>query len=165
MLITETVMYFYINWKLFQDIKITSVCCSCCSYISTVELRYMKRDFYLHCRCSHNFKSDLIRIWTKCAFRVLFPHQWSVAKQRCLKCWRVMPQNCQKISLSRKGWCNKSTKLQFQLILARKNLVALKRYESIEVNRRTWTWALGDSPVNQQCHSQVVLKIWKETST
>ena len=44
-----------------------------------VSLKYKKR-FLL--RCIHHFKSDLINnIWTICAFRVLIPRQWSLAKQ------------------------------------------------------------------------------------
>ena len=35
------------------------------------------------------------------------------------------------------GWCNKPTKLQFQYIFKPENFDALKRYESIEVDRRT----------------------------
>ena len=36
------------------------------------------------------------------------------------------------------GWCIKPLKLQFQSILTRKILMLSKRYESTEVDRRTW---------------------------
>ena len=39
---------------------------------------------------------------------------------------------------AKKGWCNKPTKVQFQSILTRKILMLSKRYESTEVDRRTW---------------------------
>ena len=48
-----------------------------------------------------------------------------------------MPESA-KTSLSKKGWCNKPTKLQFQSILTRKILMFTKRYESTDVDRRTW---------------------------
>ena len=35
-------------------------------------------------------------------------------------------------------WCNKPTKFQFQSIVAWKILMLSKRYESTEVDRRTW---------------------------
>ena len=43
-----------------------------------------------------------------------------------------------KRSWSQKVMCNKPTKLQFQLILIRKTLMLPKRYESTEVDGRTW---------------------------
>ena len=46
-----------------------------------------------------------------------------------------------KSSLSQMGWCNKPTKLKFQSIL-KQNFDALKRYESTEVDRRTWLHVL-----------------------
>ena len=38
----------------------------------------------------------------------------------------------------KKGWCNKPTKLQLQLIFTRITLMLSKRYGSTEVDRRTW---------------------------
>ena len=43
-----------------------------------------------------------------------------------------------KTNWSQKGLCNKPTKLKFQSILTRKILMLSKRYESTEVDRRTW---------------------------
>ena len=57
-----------------------------------------------------------LTIWTICAFRVLNPRQWSLAKQSGLKMWKVMPK-VPKQGKSQKGWCNKPTKLQFHFIL------------------------------------------------
>ena len=39
---------------------------------------------------------------------------------------------------SKKGWCNKPTKLQVLTILNAEKFSALKRFESTEVDRRTW---------------------------
>ena len=36
-----------------------------------------------------------LTIWTICAFRVLNPLQWSLAKQCNLKSWKVMTKRCQ----------------------------------------------------------------------
>ena len=51
----------------------------------------MKRDFYL------DVYTILSRIelttWTICAFRVLNPRQWTLAKQSKLKSWKVMPKS------------------------------------------------------------------------
>ena len=41
-------------------------------------------------------------------------------------------------SWNRKGLCNKPTKWQFQSILTRTILMLSKRYESTDVDRRTW---------------------------
>ena len=35
-----------------------------------------------------------LTIWTICAFRVLNPCQWSLAKQSNVKSWKVMPKKC-----------------------------------------------------------------------
>ena len=40
--------------------------------------------------------------------------------------------------LSQKGWYNKPTNLQFKSILTQNILIISERYESIEVDRRTW---------------------------
>ena len=36
-----------------------------------------------------------LTIWTICAFRVLNPRQWSLAKQSSSKSWRVMPKSAE----------------------------------------------------------------------
>ena len=46
-------------------------------------LQYKKR---LLLRCIYHFKSDLITIWIMSIFWVPNPRQWSLAKQRSLKC-------------------------------------------------------------------------------
>ena len=58
-----------------------------------------------------------------------------------------MPYKCL-IKLKSKGWCNKPTKLQFQSmpILTRKILMLSKRYESTEVDRRTWLHVPSGTP-------------------
>ena len=86
--------------------------------ILTESRQNIKRDFYL------DVYTVLIRIkftrWTICAFRVLNPHQWSLAK---MSYFQKMKKRCPKrakTSWSQKGWCNKPTKLQFQTISTRK---------------------------------------------
>ena len=48
-----------------------------------------------------------------------------------------MPKSA-KTRQSQKGWCKKPTKLQFQWILNMENLMLPKRYETTEVDRKTW---------------------------
>ena len=47
----------------------------------------MNRDFYLDVYTILN--RIKLTIWTMCAFRVLNPRQWSLAKD-----WKAMPQEC-----------------------------------------------------------------------
>ena len=49
-----------------------------------------------------------------------------------------MSKKCLKQAEAKQGWCNKPTNLQFPSILKRKILLLSKRYESTEVDRRTW---------------------------
>ena len=65
------------------------------------------------------------------------PHQLSLAKQCIFKIWKRMPESA-KTSWSQKRWCNKPTKWQVQSLSIRKILMLSKRYESTEVDRRTW---------------------------
>ena len=81
--------------------------------------------------------SFLLKIWTICAFRVLNPRRWSLAKETSWKSWNIMPVSAER-SLSQKGWCNKPTKLQFLSILTQKILMLSKRFKSTEVDIRTW---------------------------
>ena len=56
------------------------------------EWNNLKRDFYLDGYTISN-RIELI-IWTICAFRVLNPHQWSLAKRNNFKSWKVLSQKC-----------------------------------------------------------------------
>ena len=58
--------------------------------IVTVKVRTIKRDFH---RCTHQFPSDSIKIWTACAFWVLGPLELSLSKQSSLKRWKVIPKS------------------------------------------------------------------------
>ena len=51
--------------------------------------KYKKR---LLLRCIHHFNRIELTTWTICAFRVLNPHQWSLAKKWNLKSCKVMTQ-------------------------------------------------------------------------
>ena len=77
----------------------------------------MKSDFYLDVYTILN-RIQLTK-WTICAYRVLNPRQWFIAKQRNSKSWRVMPQKC-KIKLkasahSFKQFTSRLSKLSFSL--------------------------------------------------
>ena len=63
------------------------------------------------------------------------------------------------------GWCNKPTKLQFQTILNTENLMLSKRYESTEVDRRTWLHVPSGTPWVTSSDTHQVVEIQKETST
>ena len=115
------------------EIRITFYTVS--SYLCiVVSCRYIKIYFF------QDVYTILNRIqlttWTICAFRVMNPHQWSFAKQSGLK-WKCWP-NSAETSWSQKGWSNYPTKLQFKSILTQKSLMLSKRYESTEVDHRTW---------------------------
>ena len=56
-----------------------------------------------------------------------------------------MPKSA-KSSWSQKEWYNKPTKLQFQSISNTEKIDALKRYESTEVDRRTWQHVPSETP-------------------
>ena len=60
-------------------------------------------------------------------------------------------------SLSQKGWCNKPIKLQFLFILARKILMLSKRYNSTEVDCRTWLHVPSGTPwsTSSDTHQEV----------
>ena len=42
------------------------------------------------------------------------------------------------------GWCNKPTKIRISINFNTENVDALKRYESTEVDRRTWLHVPSD---------------------
>ena len=75
-----------------------------------------------------------------------------------------MPK-CVKSSLRQMGWFNKPTKLQFQSILKGKLFDALKRYESTEVERRTWLHVPSETPWSTSSDTHQVVEILTETST
>ena len=73
------------------------------------------------------------------------PHQWYVTKQSFF--------NVQKPRWSRKGWCNKPTKLQILSILILKILMLSNATNHRIRPKNMATCALGDSLVHQQWHS------------
>ena len=75
-----------------------------------------------------------------------------------------MPKNPETIQ-SQKGWCNQPTKLQFQSIFNTENFDALKRYESTEVDRRTWLHVPSGTLWSTSSDTHQVVEILKETST
>ena len=60
----------------------------------------MKRDFYLDVYTILN--QIQLTIWTICAFQVLNPHKWSLAKESSLKIEKWIFQKCQ-IKIKSKG--------------------------------------------------------------
>ena len=58
--------------------------------------------------------------------------------RKVVKKLKIVVRKCQKQAEAEKRWCNKPTQLPFQLILIRKILMLSKRYESTEVDHRTW---------------------------
>ena len=60
---------------------------------------------------------------------------------------------------------NKPTKLQFQSILNTENFDALKRYESTEVDRRTWLHVPSGTHWSNSSDTHQVVEIQIETST
>ena len=106
-------------------------------------------------RCIHHLNRIQLTIWTICAFKVLNPHQLSLAKQSSLKSWKVIhvPQNAKQAEAKRDGVI-KPQNYKFNQFQKRKILMLSKRYKSTAVDRRTWLHvALGDSLFHQQWHS------------
>ena len=60
---------------------------------------------------------------------------------------------------------NKPIKLQFQSILTRTILMLSKRYESTEVDRRTWLHVPSGNHWSTSSDTHRVVEIYKETST
>ena len=91
-------------------------------------------------------------IWTICAFRVLNPLQWSLAKDISWKSWTIMPKKCRK-KLKKKGWCKKPQNYNFYKFKTEN----IDVHKTLQINRsRPWnlaTCAFGDSLVHQQWHS------------
>ena len=57
------------------------------------------------------------------------------------------------------GWCNKPTKLQFSVNFNTENFDALKRYESTEVDRRTWLHVPSGTPWSTGSDTHQVVEI------
>ena len=55
------------------------------------------------------------------------------------------------------GWCITRTKLQFKVNFTMENLDALTRYESTEIDRRTWLHVPSGTPwsTNSDTHQAV----------
>ena len=75
--------------------------------------------------------------WTICAFHVMNPRQWSLAKQSSLNVENDGPKVPNQAGAKRDGVINPQN-YNFYLIFIRKILMLSKRYESTEVDRRTW---------------------------
>ena len=84
-------------------------------FLSLLNNKNTKRDFYSDVYTILN--RILLSIWTICAFRVLNPRHWSLAKQFIVeKRWlKIDAPKVPKTNWTQKGWCNKATELQFQL--------------------------------------------------
>ena len=69
-----------------------------------------------------------------------------------------MPKSAKR-RLSQKGWCNKPSKLQFLSILTQEILMLSKRYESTEVDRRTWLHVPSGTPWSTSSDTHQVVEI------
>ena len=92
------------------------------------------------------------------------PRQWSLPKQISLKVEKGGPKVPKQAEANGDG-CSKSTKLQFQLILMQKILMLSKRYESTEVDRRTWLHVPSGTHWSTSSDTHQLVEIQKETST
>ena len=75
-----------------------------------------------------------------------------------------MPQKSRN-KLKPKGMFYKPTKLQFKSIGTQKIMKLLKRYESTEVDRRTWLHVPTGTHWSTSSDTHQVVEIYKETST
>ena len=85
-----------------------------------------------------------------------------ISTESGFKIWKWWSESFQ-TSCSQKGWCEKPTKLQFQLVFIWTMLMLSKRYVSTEVNRRTWLH--GSSETNLSTSGDAYRVVKKETST
>ena len=75
-----------------------------------------------------------------------------------------MPKECQ-IKLKRKGMVQYTHKITIPVNLNAENFDALRRYQSTEVDRRTWLHMPSGTPWSTSSDTHQVVEIWKETST
>ena len=111
-------------------------------------------------RCIHHFKPDLINNMDH--MRILVTEPSSVILSQTKK-FKKMKSDAPKVPKQAKAkrdrWCNKPTKLQFQSILTRKILMLSKRYESTEVERRTWLHVPSGTPWSTSSDTRQVVEI------
>ena len=102
----------------------------CLTSHATIFQLYIKRDFYSDVYTILNMIQ--LTKWTICAFQVLNPRQWFLAKQCSLKNgWKSMPKKCLNSTSTQKGWCNKPRELK-KSFLNTKNFDAL---QTLQINR------------------------------
>ena len=70
----------------------------------------------------------------------------------------MVVRKCQN-KLKPKGGCNEPTKLQFRIILIRAVLKLSKRYESTEVDRRTWLYVPSGTHWSTNSDTHLVVEI------
>ena len=75
-----------------------------------------------------------------------------------------MPQKCQ-IKLKPNGMVQLTHKITISVNFNTENFDALKRYESTEVERRTWLHVPSGTPWSTSSDTHQVVEIWIETST
>ena len=99
----------------------------------------------------------------------MIPHQWALAQQSSFKSWKVVTQMYQ-IKLKPIGEvCHSGVintqKFQFQSIFTRKIFMLLKRYESTEVDGRTWLHVPSGNHWSISSDTRQVVEILNNTST
>ena len=90
--------------------------------------------------------------------RVINPSQWSLAKQSSLKVENSGPKMPKQAEAKRDGVINPQ-KLQVKLILIQKSLMLSQRYESTEVNHRTWLHVSSGTHCSTSCGTHQVVEI------
>ena len=63
------------------------------------------------------------------------------------------------------GWFNKPIIITILVNFNTENFDALKRYESTEIDRKTWLHVPSGTPWSTSSDTHQVVEIWKETST
>ena len=89
------------------------------------------------------------------------PSSLILSQTKCCQKLKIMTRKCLK-KVIQKGWCNKPTKLQYQAILIRKISMLSKRYESTEVDRRTWLHVLFGTNWTTNSDTYHFVVIWKK---
>ena len=106
--------------------------------IAHVRIMYKyKKRFLL--RCIHHFKSDLIYNMDHMRISGNEPSSVILSKKGGnFKSWKVMSQKCQKQAEAKRDGVINPQNYKFNQFLIRKISMLSKRYESTEVDRRTW---------------------------
>ena len=82
----------------------------------------------------------------------------SSAQRVVLKVGKRRPKSA-KTSCNQKGWCSNPTKLQISINFNTENFDARKRYESTQVDRRTWLHVLSGTHWSTSSYTHQVVEL------